>query len=441
LLEIIRLFLQSKELFEKCRRKKNFFIRNRVLTFHKIILFILNLIRKSLQIELFSFAKRGEIKEVSKQAFSKARRKLDPIVFKLLNQKLIQEFYTDNEIKTFHGFRILSVDGSQIHLPSSKELINYYGTWQNKNKKTPMGQASMLFDVLNKITVDSTIVPYKTSERDLALEHIKNIIEINKDTGFVKNGITDLFLFDRGYPSMELIISLCKNKKDFIMRCPRLFLNAVKKAVNKGKQDQIIEIKFADLSESAQARIKQKTGNFNENKIIQARVLLFELKSGEQEILLTSLLDQKEYLPIDFFNLYSMRWDIEENYKFQKSIAEMENFSGKSKLTIEQDFFATVFTCNFTSILMQEAQDEMNEALEHKKYKHKYKINRNLGLGLLKDELIKVILSNENLDKFCEKVKFQMKKYLVPIRPGRSFPHPRAKGKTKRCSMNCRSGI
>ena len=75
----------------------------------------------------------------------------------------------------------------------------------------------------------------------------------------------------------------------------------------------------------------------------------------------------------------------------------MENFSGKSKLTIEQDFFATVFTCNIASLLMQEAQDEINEILEQKKYKHKYKINRNFGLGLLKDEPIRILLSNENL--------------------------------------------
>ena len=60
-------------------------------------------------------------------------------------------------------------------------------------------------------------------------------------------------------------------------------------------------------------------------------------------------------------------------------MAEIENFSGKSKLTIEQDFYATVLTCNVAQMLMQEVQDEINEVLDQKKLKYKYKVNRNIG--------------------------------------------------------------
>jgi len=177
-----------------------------------------------------------------------------------MNNQLIKEFYTDNEIKTFHGFRLLSIDGSQTQLPSSEELIDYYGVTRNQNGGIPMAQASTLFDVLNKITVDALIAPYKASERDLAIEHICNLVEVNKNTGFITNNIEDLFLFDRWYPSMELLITLHENKKDFIMRCPSLFLNVIQQAVKKGKCDQILEINFAHLSNSTKRKIKHKIG-------------------------------------------------------------------------------------------------------------------------------------------------------------------------------------
>ena len=117
----------------------------------------------------------------------------------------------------------------------------------------------------------------------------------------------------------------------------------------------------------------------------------------------------------------------------------MENFSGKSKLTIEQDFFATVFTCNIASLLMQEAQDEMSPTEKQKKYQ--YKVNKNIGFALLKDELIKTILLNGDLGEFCRDVKQKMKKNMVPVRPGRSFPRHTSKLSKRKYPMNKRSGI
>lgn len=69
--------------------------------------------------------------DASKQAFSQARQKLSPEVFKLLNNKLITEFYSDNAIETFKGLRVLAVDGSVICLPTNTNLQNEYDTASN----------------------------------------------------------------------------------------------------------------------------------------------------------------------------------------------------------------------------------------------------------------------------------------------------------------------
>ena len=234
---------------------------------------------------------------------------------------------------------------------------------------------------------------------------------------------------------MHLILHLIENKKDFIMRCPSNFIKEVRHIANQKEEvDKIIHIECASLSQPTRRLLDRNLSSFNEKKIIRLRLLSFNLKSGEKEILLTTL-PSKEFSYSDLFNLYQKRWKIEENYKFTKTIASVENFSGKSKVTIEQDFYATVFTCNIAWLFMQEVEDEANE--EGKKFKHKYKVNKNIGLGILKNRLIKALILNEDLDEFCCYVKQRMKKSLIPVRPGRSFP--RIKSKARNHASNRRS--
>jgi len=73
---------------------------------------------------------------------------------------VIDEFYTDNDsaIKLWNGFRVLSVDGSSITLPITKELKNVYGQTKNQTK-TSLVQArvSVLYDVLNHYVLDGNL--------------------------------------------------------------------------------------------------------------------------------------------------------------------------------------------------------------------------------------------------------------------------------------------
>jgi hypothetical protein len=75
---------------------------------------MMNLLRKSLSLEIGNFV--GHVKSIlgvglfpsfSKSAFVQCRKKIQPEVFQYLNQRLIEEFYTDNEasVKLMQGFR------------------------------------------------------------------------------------------------------------------------------------------------------------------------------------------------------------------------------------------------------------------------------------------------------------------------------------------------
>lgn len=405
------------------RLKKTAFTRERMLTFEKITLFIVNLVRKTLQLELNMFTKNLQEGDVTKQAFSKARQNLNPEVFELLNEKFITEFYTDNEIKTLHGYRFFAVDGAFIQLPSSQELIQEYGCGKNQfGVAMPMALSSTLFDLLNKISVHSILAPISASERDLAKQHLYQLQKINQQTEFDKTGIKDLFIFDRGYPATELFVRFAKENKDFLARCKRDFCTEVVDALANNQKDIVVEIDVSKKRTCANSAPSLQLLEGSENTKIKVRILVFTLASGELEILITSLIDKNKFSRKMLFEFYNMRWGIEENNKFHKSIAQVENFSGKTKVSIEQDFHATVFACNIESILAQEALDEVNAVLKNKDLKYEYVINKNIALGLLKDELIYVLLSGGDFNEFCNKTKEKMACSLVPVRKNRSFP-------------------
>ena len=65
------------------------------------------------------------------------------------------------------------------------------------------------------------------------------------------------------------------------------------------------------------------------------KLRLIRIQNKDQvQILITSLIDTTRY-PIELFSdLYHCRWPVEEDCKTLKSRLELENFSGKSVLSV-----------------------------------------------------------------------------------------------------------
>lgn len=410
----------SSRLREKCKLQQQDFTRNRSLTFTNLTVFIINFVKKSLQLELYSFADFFNVSSVSKQAFSKARKKLSPMVFTLLNQKLLKEFYTDNEFKIFKGFRVLAIDGSTLRLPIDDELYDLYGT-NSCRSNIPLANISTMFDVLNHVTLHGSIRDSKSSERSMADEHIKYLSQINSQN----QPFEDLLIFDRGYPSLGLLVMLNNEKKHFLVRIQKNFFAETNAAIKSDCRDSIITISVFEKRTPPNAPLNEYLSDLPHDTILKIRFLILDLPNGQKEYIITSLMDQTKFSPDNIFSLYNLRWNIEESYKFYKNITKIENFSGKSKIAIEQDFYATIFACNISSLLMLEAQEEIEtekEIQEKKIPKYKYKINRNILIGTIKNEIMDILLGDQNLDEYCEKLKDRIKKNLVPIVSGRQFP-------------------
>lgn len=349
-------FLKDRKLKEESRVSQKDFTRERKVRFMTLICMILNMVKRTTQMEIDEFlekfeAGKGKKMTYTRQSFSDARQKLSSKAFIMINDEFIQRYYEDDDFKTYKGYRLLAIDGLYIEVPNTKELREHYGyaTNSSPDKKVARALSSIVYDVENKIIISSLIGRYDDSERELAMKNINRIGDLKQKK------IKDLMLFDRGYPSAGFIMFLNQNNIKFLMRLPASFYTEVK---NTKTQDEDVGIRFT----KQRVRDHRKRGLLiPEGAVLSLRVLKIPLDSGEIEILITNL-NKDELKYEEGKELYFKRWGIETKFDELKNKFEIENFSGIKPLIIEQDFHATILLSNFASMFEQDAEEELAKA-------------------------------------------------------------------------------
>jgi hypothetical protein len=434
MIESLKRVLHSHELKEECRQHSTDFTRKRVLTFPVLVTFLLNMLTKTLQVELTRFLKllRGHtpVVTVSKQAFSQARQKLSDQTFCRLNERLVDEFYTDNTYTTWHGYRLIGIDGSTVQLPDSEAIRQEFGCSVNQcGPGMPLGRVSVAYDLENGLGIDARLAPYGRGERELALDHLTAITAFDQRTSGRRGHAGDLVLFDMGYPALDFIALFVLAGKDVVMRTPDSRITEVHAAIHAASDDQIIQIPLQTARRRMSPTLLAQYPDLDPAWTLTLRVLTLTLDEGIPEYLVTTLLDQEAFPRSVFQGLYGKRWGSETHYDVLKNVLEIEDFTGKSVLSVRQDFYATVLTSNIQGVIQWELQEEIEAEDRSASRKYQYRLNKNVSIGLLKDTLVTLLLEQGDLQEFYADMKRQMKRHRIPIRPGRRKPRTR---KTRR---------
>jgi hypothetical protein len=381
--------------------------------------------KSSIQRELDRFYKEisqndFNIRRVTKGAFTQARAKLNPWAFRRLNQVAVNTFYDEAEYYVWHQMRLLAVDGTRLVLPNHPSVAEEFGVHQfgpKADSSRSLAIASLLYDPLNLLTIDSRIAPYSSSEGDLLMQHLAKI-----NTG-------DMLLLDRGYPSFWLLFLLKARGIEFCVRLKEDWWLKVKDFTQSNEKERIVTFSLPKKD-----RAKLKDYPHMQDTEITCRLIKVELENGEKEILCTSLTDCEKYPYSDFEQLYHFRWNEEEAYKLLKSRIEMENFSGKTAKAVKQDFHAKVFLMTLCAAYAHPIEEKViAEFKADKDRKHGQKINRTNALAMTMDILVPTFIRQkykEGLEAFDSLV-WQTREI---VRPGRS--NPRNKKQKKLYSMN-----
>lgn len=232
--------LEDKEYRSRSKDgRKGVFTRDRKLTFSNLIVIII-CFKSSIQRELDSFFKAlsksdFKIREVTKGALTQARAKLEPYAFVRLNEVAVTTFYDHAEYYQWHGMRTLAVDGTRLMLPNHPSVVEEFGVQgfgPKADSERSLAMASLLYDVLNQVTIDARISPYKSSEGDLLVEHLDKL------------GKGDLLLLDRGYPCFWLLFLLQAKGVEFCVRLKENWWLQVKEFSESPDRERLVRFKL-----------------------------------------------------------------------------------------------------------------------------------------------------------------------------------------------------
>ena len=123
------------------------------------------------------------------------------------------------------------------------------------------------------------IVETITNEVDLAIEHLENL----KQRFDIKKLIT---IYDRGYPSIELMVKTIDLDSKFLIRLPK---NVFRRQINKMQtNDEIIKINMIEsrLRAFDDENLKEKARQMGR---LEIRIALVDIGKDEPEILATNL--------------------------------------------------------------------------------------------------------------------------------------------------------
>jgi len=393
--------------------KNHFTVQDSKLNFHRLVSLILNLPKKSVSLEIEEFFQAIGKAELSctKSAFTQQRSKLSYEFFCTLTAKLLDENYSQNKktMKRWKKFILCAVDGSTINLINKPDVKTFFGTQSNQHLEYPMARIMGIYDVLNNVSIACNLFPIALTEQTI----IKHWIEVSK--------ADHLLLYDRGFPGFVNIFLHHQQEATlhYVMRTKHGMNENVREFVNSKSRDSILYFEAGQDNVGDLCKLGYKIEIGTKLKV---RAIKIKLKGGEIEILLTNLFDREEYPTRIFKDLYFKRWGIETNYNAQKNYLQIECFSGTKVNSILQDFYATVFIGNLQSILANSCEKKAGRKTIHRKYK--YKINRNIAIGLMKNKIPKLFLDHSPEKVLREITELQMK-FFEPIRPYRTNPRKR----------------
>lgn len=288
-------------------------------------------------------------------------------------------------------------------LPKTPELSAKY--CETEKCKTPVFHAVSTFDILNEMFIRSKFHFGIADERELAG---KMIDAVAQDVYYKDE--PQIWIFDRGFPSLSLIQKLLEHRLYFVMRVSSSFLKEVN-AFRKSKYvDRVIHIEYSEH------RATQNHVHSDGISQFDLRCVRVKLPSGEDEILVTNL-DRKDFPKRDIKEIYRLRWGIETGFNYLKMPYSWRNLSQKLKTDLHKTILCR-FSFTICNLHMWQYVSEYP-----KKRKYKYKINRRTATRLIYHNLMDVLFKSiPSLSRVLNALKSDIIKHLSPVRPNRSFP-------------------
>ena len=412
LIKTVKEISSDSQIFAKNPKKD--FSRKRKLTAEKMIYSILSMSSKDLKCELLDFFKFDK-NTPTVSAFIQQRNKISETAFESLFHQFTSAF---PQQKLYRGYRLLAVDGSDLHTPTNKEEKECYYAGSNGQKPYNLLHLNAMYDLMNNIYVDALAQGSKAENERSAF-----VTMLERD----KIDLPTIYIADRGYEAYNNFAHIQEKGKNFLFRVKDLNSNGILSGLSLPDIDEFDKIFVFDLTRKQTQESKQKSNfkylphnvNFdylspscrNDKNIVSYRLsfrlVRIRLSEDKFETLITNL-KPEEFSPSDLKQLYSMRWGIETSFRSLKYTLGLLCFHSKKVEYILQEIFAKLTMYNFTELITSHVVIKQNSR------KLNYKINFSASVHICRNFLLKNISPHE--------IEALISKYVVPIRLSDSNP-------------------
>ena len=364
--------------------------------------------------EFFAHARRSglwpEAEAVHRSAVTKARGKLPWRVFEPLLAdavRLAYDLWPESPEATWHGFTAVAFDGSKYRLPADTELREAFDPESGLDfpgkGHYPQCLISTAFDVFRRLPLARTISPLSAGNER---EDVKALLPQLPDLPL-------LMLFDRGYPSYDVLgyLNATVPQHAWVFRCPaQSTFKAVEQFVASGAPDALIWL-------DADSRFWGHHSAPAVGHCFQLRAVRLESPDGTLSVLLTNLLDAMCYPADALVELYFRRWRIEEQYRDEKTYLAIETFHSRTENGIRQELLAVLVMCAISRTLMALMTEQNPERLHSPQFKNAvYALSREAAVLTAQDPEAALQIFRELLAEIARV------KYYHPKRSRKAYP-------------------
>lgn len=347
---------------------------------------------------------------VTGSAFTQQRDKISPSVFKSLLKQFTHNF---NHYKTFKGYRVVAVDGSDLHIPHNPTDDETYFQSTPGSKGFNLVHVNALYDIINRIYLDGHIQSgRKHNEREA-------LIEMSQTSKMDENII---IIGDRGYESYNVFAHMMRKGWKFLIRVKDKSSNSILSSLDLPETGVFDQLVYRELTRKQTKDVKQQPDiykflpansrfDFLNDQVkfypMTLRAVRVQLDDGSFQSFITNL-EEKNFSSETIKTLYHMRWGIETSFRELKHTLALTHLHSKKKESIAQEIFAKMTMYNFCSIITSHV------VIKKKDTKHDYQVNFSKAISICKRYLKE---NNAFLD-----IEALIQKYILPIRNGRTSP-------------------
>ena len=406
---VIRDMAKHPENFCRCPEKD--FTRNRKLPLEKVLTLLVKMGGHSLRDEMLDCIDFEEM-PATVSALVQQRNKLLPEALDYLFREFTNRCH---DPKTYKGYRLLAVDGSDLQFTANPNDPLSYFPGVNGQKPYSFLHLNALYDLSSNLYLDAVVQKRRAANENAALVSMVD-----------RSGIDEpvIITADRGYESYNTLEHIARKGWKYLIRLRESKGILSSLSLPEGDFDMPVQLfltrkqtkKLKELQKEFPGMYRFLPIHVNFDYLpwgtdgfypFSFRIVRFKISDGSTETLITNL-DRNSFPAEELKHLYHLRWGIETSFRQLKYTIGLSLFQSKKVEYITQEIFDRLTMYNFCELITSHV------VIQKKRRKYVYQTNFTAAVHICRQFL--------RGDIAPPKVADLISSNLVPIRPGRSTP-------------------